>query len=123
MQQTRFYLMINFKLMKIFIFLCFHVHNNSQINYFNSIFKSGKFWGVTTDHYHAPKEAISTTSIISVVVSPHSRSSAASPQFMILLKKTGGYNDQLQKCPLRQTRYIMPFRCMHVGMFMSLTIF
>ena len=39
--------MINFKLMKIFIFLCFHVHKNSQINHFNSIFKSGKFWGVT----------------------------------------------------------------------------
>ena len=39
--------MINFKLMKIFIFLCFLVHKNSQINHFNSIFKSGKFWGVT----------------------------------------------------------------------------
>ena len=47
MQQTHFYHMINFKLMKIFIFLCFHVHKNSQINHFNSIFKSGKFWGVT----------------------------------------------------------------------------
>jgi len=34
--------------MKIFIFLCFHAHKNSQINHFNSIFKSGKFWGVTT---------------------------------------------------------------------------
>ena len=39
--------LINFKLMKIFIFLCFHAHKNSQINHFNSIFKSGKFWGVT----------------------------------------------------------------------------
>jgi len=40
-------LMLNFNLMKIFILLCFHVHKNSQINHFNSIFKSGKFWGVT----------------------------------------------------------------------------
>ena len=36
--------------MKIFIFLCFHVHKNSQINHFNSIFKSDKFWGVTDCH-------------------------------------------------------------------------
>ena len=35
--------MINFKLMKFFIFLCFHVHKNSQINHFNSIFKNSKF--------------------------------------------------------------------------------
>ena len=40
-------LMMNFNLMKKITFLCFHVHNNSQINHFNSIFKSGKFWGVT----------------------------------------------------------------------------
>ena len=45
--QTCFYLMINFKLIKNFTFLCFHVLKNSKINHFNSIFKSGKFWGVT----------------------------------------------------------------------------
>ena len=52
--------MINFKLMKIFIFLYFHVHKNSQINYFNSIFKSGKFQGVTVTE---PDDVISHRSV------------------------------------------------------------
>ena len=43
MQQTRFYLMINFKLMKIFIFLCFHAHKNSKLNLFNPISKVANF--------------------------------------------------------------------------------
>ena len=35
--------MLNFNIMKIFIFLYFHEHKNSQINYFNPIFKSINF--------------------------------------------------------------------------------
>ena len=37
------YLMMNFKLMKFFIFLCFHKHINSKSNHFSSIFKSLNF--------------------------------------------------------------------------------
>ena len=48
MQQTRFYLMINFKLIIFLLFsYVFMCTKNSQINHFNSNFKSGKFWGVT----------------------------------------------------------------------------
>ena len=35
--------MINFKLMKFFIFLCFHEHINSKINHFSSISKNSNF--------------------------------------------------------------------------------
>ena len=41
--QTCCYLMINFKLMKIFIFLCFHEHINSKIASFYIYFKRSKF--------------------------------------------------------------------------------
>ena len=35
--------MIDFHLMKIFIFLCFHEHINSQLIHFSSIFKNSNF--------------------------------------------------------------------------------
>ena len=41
-----------------FIFLCFHVHKNSQINHFNPIFKRGKFWGVTKSARNTPKKRL-----------------------------------------------------------------
>ena len=40
---TCWYLMINFKLMKIFIFLCFHERINSKLNLFSSISKNSNF--------------------------------------------------------------------------------
>ena len=35
--------MINFKLMKNFIFLCFHEHKKSKLNHFSSISKNSNF--------------------------------------------------------------------------------
>ena len=43
-----------FEINENFYFPIFHMHKNSQINHFNSIFKSGKFWGVTSSHAGTP---------------------------------------------------------------------
>ena len=37
------YLMMSFKLMKLFYFSIFHVHKNSNLNHFNSILKEAIF--------------------------------------------------------------------------------
>jgi hypothetical protein len=47
MQQTCFYLKINFNLIKIYYFLCFHEHKNIKLNHFLSISKGAIFYGVT----------------------------------------------------------------------------
>ena len=41
--QTCCYLMINFNLMKNFIFLYFHEHKNTELNYFSSISEEANF--------------------------------------------------------------------------------
>jgi hypothetical protein len=37
------HLMMNFILMKIFVYLCFHEHDNTKLNHFNSISKGINF--------------------------------------------------------------------------------